>query len=58
MKPSVYMSAVRKFRRKIRGTYGKKRKRRVQELCTFINRNQQAAQEAWFEENRKEVINA
>ena len=48
MKASVYMSAVRKQKRRICMAYGKKRKRLAADLAVFISRYQASAMEDWY----------
>ena len=52
MKYTVYTSAVRKLRRRVSGSWGKKRKRIAAELTAFIHKHQQSALDDWYNNHR------
>jgi hypothetical protein len=48
MKYTVYISAVRKRRRKLARAWGRKRQLMAQDLTTFVRRHQEDALNDWY----------
>jgi len=48
MKYTVYISAVRKRRRKLARAWGRKRQRMAQDLTSFVSKHQDDALKDWY----------